>query len=164
MERNNFDSQHSMLPPLDLGAPWMPDVVAAKMVQIHEEISPSTTSTLQRRNAIRCPAGNMTMIEREKESCSLKRTNAVRRKRANTGATELSADSMTETEASVNPARTKESGHSEGPVHAIGGPQTNVSVRPSRFTEHLLDDEAKSHNGVARAISKMKAGLKDMLR
>lgn len=165
MDGTNSQSQQSMLPPLDLGTPWMPDVVAAKMVQIHNEISPSNTSDLKRRNAMRWRAESVTMTVRDDdEECTLKRSNAVRRKRTNTGATDLSADTFAESEASVDQARTKDGGHHEGPLHAVHHPQTAGTPRPSKFTEHLVDDEAKSHAGVARAILKMKAGLKGMLR
>lgn len=167
MGSNNFDSRHSMLPPLDLGMPWMPDVVAAKMVEIHEEISPCSTSNLQRRNAIRCLAECMMTTERGDEKGSLKRSNAVRRKRANTGATELSTDTVAETEASITQVRTQEPFHLQ---YAVNRPQTTGSERPSRFIEHLVQDdveprkEAKSHAGVSKAVFRMKAGLKGMLR
>lgn len=166
MESSNFGSQHSMLPPLDLGTPWMADVLAAKMIQIQEEISPCNMSNLQRRNAMRCPAENVTMIEREDEACTLQRTNAVRRKRTNTQSTDLSADTAAVTEASVDQGRTKENDYHEGLMDAVGGPQMGVSWRPSRFTEQLIEDEKEpiqgksSHAGIAKAVLKMRACLK----
>lgn len=182
MDGSSNHNQPMQLPPLDLGTPWMPIVVTAKMHQIHEEISPSNTTTLRRRNALRCPAGSVTIVDREGESCSLKRTNAVRRKRANTGATELSADSTAETEASATKVHTQGNFHHDRLQNAVNYPQTSGALRPSRFIEHVVHDdvddnvveevdddvdsrkEVKSRAGVSKAVSKMKAGLKGMLR
>lgn len=170
MENSNIHNQPGQLPPLDLGTPWMPDVMTAKMHHIHEKISPKTSSNLSRRNALRWPAESVTIVDREEEPCMLKRTNAVRRKRTNTETTDLSADTVTGTEASVNEVQTNESSQRKECANVCSHPQPVRSLRPSRFTEHLLEDdvdlrgEAKPSAGVSKAVCKMKAGLKGMLR
>lgn len=109
--------------------------------QAHQSSDQTTTTcNLKRRGALRCPPGSNIVVEEVDIACGLRRSNAVHRPRVKKTSTAAPTDCTSRT--TTSSGLTVSTATNEGGSSVDGDSNTAKVPRPSRFKEHLDEEEA----------------------